>query len=92
MGRTKSVKTKLNEFITKSMDVFGFTSKNDYLTQRASNNFVVLVEGAPLYWDDNNEDLMVLNTEALAREEANEYINAEVITEMELYTREGVVA
>ena len=44
----------------------------------------------PMQWED--ESIVVLNTKALAEEEAKEYEGAVVITEWEMYHLFGVVA
>ena len=96
----KITKKALNAFIAESVKTFGYNSKKEYLEDRAKKNFVVMEKGGednegngkyqPLQWED--ESIVVLNTKALAEEEAKEYEGAVVITEWEMYHLFGVVA
>lgn len=96
----KITKKLLNAFITKSAKTFGFTSKKTYLEDRAKNNYAVMLKVGededgngkfqPLQWEDGNP--VILNTKALAEEEAKEYEGALAISEWEMYNLYGVVA
>lgn len=96
----KITKKSLNAFIAESVKTFGYNSKKEYLEDRARKNFVVMEkvgednEGngkyQPLQWEDGNP--VILNTKALAEEEAKEYEGALVISEWEMYNLYGVVA
>lgn len=96
----KLTKKSFNDFISKSMNLFGFGTKKEYLEERAKKNYVVMEKVGedengngkfqPLQWEDGS--YVVLNTKALAEEEAKEYEGAVVITEYEMYELYKVAA
>ena len=96
----KITKKLLSEFITKSAKTFGYETKKAYLEDKAKRHYVVMEKVGtdengndrfqPMQWED--ESIVVLNTKALAEEEAKEYEGAVVITEWEMYHLFGVVA